>query len=91
MGAYACCATVAAAAHPMIPVTTHMGRGITPTNLVIEPDGTAYVQGESLSKEVLVPEVYAYSPAGALLRKLAIPAGTALEAYGNGQLYVAVR
>jgi hypothetical protein len=88
MGAYACCATVAAAAHPMIPVTTHMGRGITPTNLVIEPDGTAYVQGESLSKEVVVPEVYAYSPAGALLRKLAIPAGTALEAYGNGQLYV---
>jgi hypothetical protein len=88
LSVYACCAAVAAAAPRMIAVTTHMGRGITPTNLVMEPDGTAYVQGESLSTEVLVPEVYAYSPAGGLLRKFAIPAGTALEAYGNGQLYV---
>jgi hypothetical protein len=87
LGAYAFCAA-AAAAHPVIAVTTHMPRGITPANLVMEPNGTAYVQGESLSEEVLVPEVYAYSPAGRLLRKFAIPAGTALEAYGNGQLYV---
>jgi hypothetical protein len=35
-----------------------------------------------------VPEVFVYSPAGTLQRRFAIPGGTALKAYGNGQLYV---
>ncbi len=88
VGFYALTTALAAAAPRLISVATHMPRGVTPAGVVIEPDGTAYVQGESLSREELVPEVYVYSPSGRLLRKLAIPPGTAVEAFGNGQLYL---
>ena len=88
LATYGCTAAAAGAAAPVIPVTTHMPRGVTPRFVEIEPDGTAYVQGESISKELLLPEVYVYSAAGRLLRRFAIPAETALVAFGNGQLYV---
>jgi hypothetical protein len=88
LGVFALLAVPAAAAPHLSPVTTHMPSGVTPASVEIEPDGTAYVQGESLSKEVLLPEVYVYSAARTLLRKFAIPAGTGLAAFGNGELYV---
>jgi hypothetical protein len=88
LGVYALTSVPALAAPHVIAVDTHMPHGMTAADIAIEPDGTAYVQGESLSKEVLYPDVYVYSPAGRLLRKLTIPAETELEAYGNGQLYV---
>jgi hypothetical protein len=88
-GVYAFTTAAAVAAPRVIPVTTQMPRGVTPAFMAIEPDGTAYVQGESLSKEILIPEVFVYSPAGQLLRKFAIPNETAVTAFGNGQLYVA--
>jgi hypothetical protein len=85
---YALVTVPAAAAPHLSPVTTRMPSGVTPASVEIEPDGTAYVQGESLSKEVLLPEVYVYSAAGALVRRFSIPAGTGLEAFGNGELHV---
>jgi len=88
LGAYALATVPALAAPHVATVATHMPRGMTAADIAIEPDGTAYVQGESLSKEALYPDVYVYSSAGKLLRKLAIPPETQLEAYGNGQLYV---
>lgn len=85
---YALTSVPALGAAHVTAVDTHMPRGMTAADIAIEPDGTVYVQGESLSKEVLFPEVFVYSPAGRLLRKLTIPPETELEAYGNGQLYV---
>jgi hypothetical protein len=80
---------VPASAEPrVIAVATHMPPGVTPSSMAIGPEGTAYVQGARLSREELVPEVYVYNTAGALLRKFAIPPETAIEAFGNGQLYV---
>ena len=87
MGFYALTTALAAAAPRLISVATHMPRSMTPAGVVDGPDGTAYVQGESLAGR-LVPEVYVYHPSGRLLRKLAIPPGAAVEAFGNGQLYL---
>ncbi len=88
LGVYALTAAVAVAAPRVVSVNTHMPHGMTAAYIAVEPDGTVYVQGESLSKELLYPDVFVYSAAGTLLRKLTIPAETQLEAYGNGQLYV---
>jgi hypothetical protein len=88
LGVFALVTVPAAAAPRLSPVTTHMPSGVTPAYVEIEPDGTAYVQGESLKKEILLPDVYVYSPGGGLLRKFTIPAETGLEAFGNGKLYV---
>src|ERR1039457_5021392 len=77
----------AAAAPRLIAVKTNMPRGVRPTFMAVGSDGTAYVQGDNPRKLELVPEVFVYSPTGRLLRRFAIPRGTEVGAFGNGQLY----
>ncbi|MCW3018191.1 MAG: hypothetical protein JWN10_499 [Solirubrobacterales bacterium] len=90
-GVYALTAVAAAAAPRLTPVTTHMPSGVTPAYVEIEPDGTAYVEGDSLSKEVLLPEVYVYNPAGRLkgstfVARLSL-SGIILEKLGSIPIY----
>jgi hypothetical protein len=85
---YALASGTVVAAPRLVAVKTNMPSGVRPVFMAVGWDGTAYVQGDNPRKLELVPEVFVYSPTGKLLRRFAIPKGTEVGAFGNGELYI---